>query len=313
MPRHRIVFNGELVTRLKLYLRASTFLSTGLLWLIFFLLIPTLLLTLLAFATRGPYGEVIFWEHDDHGKIIWQFTTEHFRKLAGFGSLGWSADYLWITARTLWFATATTIISVALAYPVAFFVAAHGRRGRYLWLLAIMIPFCTNLVIRLYAWQLLLSPGLPPAKLASFLGLIGPSDGLYPSTFAVYSAMIMSNLPFAVLPLVTNVERIDWSLVEAARDLYASPTRIFRHAILPQTLPALQVAFVLTFIPALGTFLVPDLLGGAKSMLLGNLIQQQFGASRNFPFGAAISFVLMIGTFIALHIFLRDKAKEAAA
>ena len=308
----RIVWQGELVTRRSLWLRGSLFLSSGLLWLVFFLLIPALLLTVLAFATRGAYGEVIFWEHDEGGHLVWRLTTEHFRKLAGYGVLGWSADYLWITARTIWFATATTFISVAVAYPVAFFVANHGRRRRYFWMLAIMIPFCTNLVIRLFAWQLLLSPGLPPAKVASFLGWIGPSDGLYPSSVAVYLAMIMSNLPFAVLPLATSVERMDWSLVEAARDLYASRVRIFRHAILPQTLPALQVAFVLTFIPALGTFLVPDLLGGAKSMLLGNLIQQQFGASRNFPFGAAISFVLMIGTFAALHIFLRSKAREAA-
>jgi spermidine/putrescine transport system permease protein len=111
------------------------------------------------------------------------------------------------------------------------------------------------------------------------------------------------------LPLYASVERIDWALVEAAQDLYASPFRVFTQAILPQTMPGLSVGVILTFVPAMGMFVVPDLLGGAKYMLVGNLIQQQFGASRDWPFGAAISMGLMVLTMIGLHIY-RRKGKE---
>jgi spermidine/putrescine transport system permease protein len=117
--------------------------------------------------------------------------------------------------------------------------------------------------------------------------------------------MVSSFLPFAALPLYTSVERLDWSLVEAARDLYASRWREFRHAILPQTLPGLTVAVILTFIPAMGMFVVPDLLGGARTMLVGNVIQQQFGASRDWPFGAMISLGLMALTLAGLFLLRR--------
>ena len=122
--------------------------------------------------------------------------------------------------------------------------------------------------------------------------------------------MVTSYLPFTVLPIYTNIERMDWSIVESAQDLYASRWRIFTQAILPQTLPGLSVALILTFIPALGSFVVPDLLGGAKFMLLGNLIQQEFNAARDWPFGAAVSFGLMLLTLAGLFALRRTEARE---
>ncbi|HEX8524327.1 MAG TPA: ABC transporter permease [Tepidisphaeraceae bacterium] len=280
----RLVSHGQLVTRRRLLWRGAATSSPGVLWLLVFLAIPCLLLLALAFASRGSYGQ-----------IIWSPTWRNFRKLAGYGVFGWSADYLWILARTVWLALLTTILCILLAYPIAFFVARRSPRWRNFWLVLLMIPFCTNLVIRTYGWQLVFS-------------ILSPN--LYPGAIAVIIGMVSSNLSFAVLPLYTSVERIDWSIVDAAEDLYASRWSVFRHGILPQTRPGLVVAVIVTFIPALGTFVVPDLLGGSKTMLIGNLIQQQFGASRDFPFGAALSFTLMLATLIALGIYQR-RAGEA--
>lgn len=252
---------------------------------------PGLILALVAFCQRGPDGQV-----------EWTPTAGAFWRLAGYGILGWSSNYLWIGLRSVLLATITTAGALALAYPLAFFVAKRSRRWRALWLGLLVVPLCTNVVVRTYAWELLLSPGLPPARLAAWLGLIEPGRALYPSLGAVVLGMISNALPFAVLPLYTNVERLDRALIEAARDLYASSWRVFRHAVLPQTYPGLSVAAVLTFVPAVGMFVITDRLGGGRQMVLGNLIQQQFGPSRDYPFGAAVSLVLITLTLLGLAL-----------
>jgi spermidine/putrescine transport system permease protein len=289
--RSLIVWYGELTTRRRLWVRGLVFLILGIAWLTVFLLLPSLVLMALGFAHRGAYGEV-----------VWQFSLENYRRLGGFGLFDWSADYLLVLGRSVWVALVTTLAALLLAYPLAFFIASRPRRTRYLWLALVIIPFCTNLVIRTYAWMLLFSQQMPLARLAGQLGLIPANTGLYPSTAAVYVGMVSSFLPFAVLPLYTSVERMDWSIVEAAQDLYAGRLRVFFHAILPQTVPGLTVSIILTLIPAMGVFVVPDLLGGAKYMLVGNLIQQQFGSSRDWPFGAAVSLGLMVLTLIGLFV-----------
>ena len=263
-----------------------------------FLVLPGLVLIVVSFATRGAYGQ-----------LEWEFTVENYRRLAGFSLFGWTADYIVIVLRSVWVAFVTTLISVVLSYPLSFFICARPERTRYLWLTLVIIPFWTNMVIRTYAWFLILAPELPLAKLAAFFGLIPPDAPLYPNSFAVYLGMVSMFLPFVTLPLYASVERLDWTLVEAAQDLYASKVRVFMQAILPQTLPGLSVGVILTFVPAMGMFVVPDLLGGAKYMLVGNLIQQQFGASRDWPFGAAISMGLMVLTMISLQ-FYRRRSKE---
>ena len=303
-PHHKsrlLVWYGELVSRRSLRRRGLFLLAAPVLWLAALLVIPSILLLGLAFAQRSPYGE-----------ITWRFTTENFRRLAGFGLMSWSPDTLLILWRSVVVAFVTTALSVLLAYPLGFFIASRPARTRTLWLVLIIVPICTNLVIRTYAWMLILGNQAPPARLAHALGLIGPDEALFPGPFAVYLGMVTSYLPFTVLPIYTNIERMDWSIVESAQDLYASRWRIFTHAILPQTLPGLTVALILTFIPALGSFVVPDLLGGSKFMLLGNLIQQEFGPSRDLPFGAAVSFGLMLLTLAGLFALRRSGAKESS-
>ena len=293
-----LIWYGELTTGRSLIRRGFLFLSPGMLWLVVFLVLPGLVLIVVSFASRGAYGE-----------LVWEFTIENYRRLSGFTLFGWTADYLMIVWRSVWVAFVTTGLSVVLSYPLCFFIAGRPERTRYLWLTMVIIPFWTNMVIRTYAWFLILAPELPFAKLAALIGFISPGTALYPSAFAVYLGMVSMFLPFVALPLYASVERLDWTLVEAAQDLYASRVRVFMQAILPQTLSGLSVGVILTFVPAMGMFVVPDLLGGAKYMLVGNLIQQQFGASRDWAFGAAISMGLMALTMLSLYIY-RRRSKE---
>lgn len=293
-----IVWYGELITRRQLLKRGSLLMMPGLLWLMLFLVLPGFVLVGVSVVTRGAYGQ-----------LEWVFTLDNYKRMAGFTLFGWTADYLIIVWRSMVVAWVTTLVSVILSYPLCFFIAGRPRRSRYIWLTLVIIPFWTNMVIRTYAWFLILAPEMPFARLAAFLGFIPAGAALYPNVFAVYLGMVSMFLPFVTLPLYASVERLDWSLVEAAQDLYASPIRVFNQAILPQTMPGLSVGIILTFIPAMGMFVVPDLLGGAKYMLVGNLIQQQFGSSRDWPFGAAISMGLMVLTMIGLHIY-RRKGKE---
>ena len=298
MEKKHILWRGELTTRRSLSIRGIFCLSSGISWLMFFLMLPGLLFVAVSFATRG-----------DHGELIWTFSLESYERLMGFSLFGWTPDYLLILWRSVEVAFITTLIAVLLSYPLSFFIASRPAKNRYMWLTLVIVPFWTNMVIRTYAWFYLLSPDLPLAKLACALGFIPEGTPLYPNVFAVYLGMVTVFLPFVVLPLYSSVERLDWSLVEAAQDLYSSRMRVFMQAILPQTAPGLAVGIILTFVPAMATFVVPDLLGGAKYMLVGNLIQQQFGASRDWPFGAAVSLGLMILTMISLQIYSR-KGKE---
>ena len=293
--------HGHLTTPINATWRAVLLSGGALSWLILFLVLPGLLVGVLAFASRGDYGQ-----------LVWSFTTDNFTRLAGWGIFGWSADYLIILARSLWQAALCTSLALLLAFPLAFVIAVQKPRWRYLLLALVTIPFCTNLVIRTYGWVLLFSNNLPPAQFAQWLGWIEPGAGIAPSAFAVIIGMVNAVLPFAILPLYPSVERLDWSLVEAARDNYAGKWRTFRHAIMPQVWPGLSAAFILTFIPAIGMFVVSDLLGGAKYMLVGNLIQQQFGASRDWPFGAAICLVLILLTLLGL-LGLGRRGREVVA
>jgi spermidine/putrescine transport system permease protein len=297
-----MIWHGDLTTRGKLIRRGLWFLSPGILWILLFLVLPGIALVAASFATRS-----------DIGGIEWTFTIDNYKRFAGYGLFGWSADYLRILWRSVSMAFVTTALCVAIAYPLTFFIARRPRRSRHFWLALLVIPFWTNLVIRTYAWLLILAPELPLARLAAMLGLIEKGEALYPSMFAVYLGMISTFLPYLALPLYASVEKMEWGLVEAANDLYAGRWMVFRRVILPQTLPGLSVGIVLTFVPAMGMFVVPDMLGGAKFMLIGNLIQQQFGTSRDWPFGAALSLGLMILTLIGLRVYNRSDAKEGMA
>jgi spermidine/putrescine transport system permease protein len=248
----------------------------------------------LSFLSRGQYGEIEF-----------NLTFQNIKRLFGVTTFGWSPAFFYIMVRSLWVAFVTTVLCVILAYPLAFHIATRPRKQRVYWLILLVIPFWTNVVVRAYAWLLILGPNLPPAKILALIGLLNQGDPLYPGSLAVYLGMVSTFLPFMALPLYSSVDRFNWEIFEAAKDLYGSPWLIFKVAILPQTKPGLSVGVIVTFVPAMSMFVVTDILGGAKTMLIGNVIQQQFTQARDWPFGAALSGALMIFTLLAMAIFRR--------
>lgn len=274
---------NEAATPWQRAFRVLVTVGPGGLWLLVFVLLPTLLVLMASLLTRGPYGELTGpWGFHNYARLLQPVYLEAF-------------------AQSLLVGILATLISALLGYPLAFYIARHPQRDLLLFLL--LLPFLTNFLIRVYAWLVLLQrEGLVNALLGAF-GL-GPLV-LYPSFFAVLLATVYTFLPFFVLPVYASVERLDWQLLEAAYDLGAKPVKAFLHAVLPQTYPGLFAGSVLVFIPAMGTFVVADLLGAGRVVLIGNLIQQQFGITRDWAFGAALSVFLMGFVLLSLYLYAR--------
>jgi spermidine/putrescine transport system permease protein len=271
----------------------------GILWVSIFLLLPLAWIGVISFLTRG-----------EAGGFERPWTFENYTRFAGWGFFGYDLLYPQIILRSLVLGAGTALLCMVTALPLAFFIAGLPGRYKNLALTLVMIPFWTNLLIRTYAWQILLAPDGWVTQLFVFLRLVKEGDLLYPSTAAVYVGMICDYLPFLVLPLYSSVEKIDWSIAEAASDLGADGPRVFRHAILPQVMPGLIAGIILVFIPATGQFVIPDLLGGAKVQMLGNVIQQQFGPSRDWPFGSAISFIGMGVVLLGLWVYAKAAGEK---
>jgi spermidine/putrescine transport system permease protein len=259
------------------------------LWLGLFVFLPLGLIFAVSFLSRGEYGQAQL-----------PLTLENYRRLAGWTELGFDALYPRVLLRTLLLSGGVTVLCLAAAMPLAFFIAGTRPRLRTFALALVIVPFWTNLLIRTYAWQILLGVGSPAARAAVSLGWIAPDTGLQPGWFAVVLSMFCDFLPFMILPLYASVEKIDWSLAEAAADLGASPWRVFQHSVVPQILPGIGTGTAMVLLPATGQFVIPDLLGGGRVTLLGNLVQQQFGVSRDWPFGAAAATVLILLLLIAV-------------
>lgn len=212
--------------------------------------------------------------------------------------------YLTIFARSVWLALLTTVLTLIVSYPVAYWLAlVVPGRFRNALLALMVLPFWTSFLVRMYAWVFVLrSEGLVNLALQA-LGL-PPLELLY-TPAAVLIAQVYGELPFMVLPLFVALERLDRSLLEAASDLGASPARALLRVTVPLTLPGIVAGCVLVFIPSLGAYLAPDLLGGAKTVYIGNLIQSQFAVARDVPFGAALSFLLSLLVVLLLLFFKR--------
>lgn len=261
----------------------------GALWLVMFILIPTIIMLVASLMSRGSLGQLVppFGLHN----YLRFFSDPLFIEIIG---------------RSLWIGFWSTVFIMLLGYPLAFYIARSRHKEALL--LLVVIPFFTNFLIRVYAWIVIFQKeGLLNSLITAF-GL--PPAELLPSTFAVYVATVYTYLPFFVLPLYAAVERIDWSQLEAAYDLGARPVRAFGEAIFPQTVPGLFAGFLLVFIPAVGTFVIADLLGGGKVTLVGNLIQLQFGSAQNWAFGSAVSMVLMAMVLLGLWLYARTQGEK---
>jgi spermidine/putrescine transport system permease protein len=212
--------------------------------------------------------------------------------------------YLAILWRSLVLAAVTTVLCLLVAYPVAWWIARRApARWRNALLALVILPFWTSFLVRMYAWIVLLrSEGV--VNLA--LGAAGlPRADLLYNDFAVLLGQLYGELPFMIIPLYVSLEKLDPSLLEAAADLGADARRTFTRVVVPQTMPGIVAGCVLVFIPSLGAYLAPDLLGGGKTAYIGNLIQSQFAVARDMPFGAALSFVLSLVVVLLLLAFRR--------
>jgi spermidine/putrescine transport system permease protein len=216
--------------------------------------------------------------------------------------------YLAIFARSVWLALLTTALTLLAAYPVAYWIALVAPpRRRGLLLALVVLPFWTSFLVRMYAWVFLLRSEGPLNLLLQGLGL--PRLELLYTPAAVLIGQVYGELPFMVLPLYVALERLDPSLLEAAADLGAPPARALWRVTLPLTAPGIVAGCVLVFIPSLGAYLAPDLLGGAKTVYIGSLIQSQFAIARDVPFGAALSFLLSLAVLLVLLLLKRPLQK----
>jgi spermidine/putrescine transport system permease protein len=202
---------------------------------------------------------------------------------------------------------ATTAICLVIAYPFAFYIATRRPGVRNVLLVLVMIPFWSNFLVRTYAWRVILGSEGPLSQLSQALG--GEPYRLLFTTAAVLIGLVYGFMPFMVLPLYAALERMDWRLVEAARDLYADGWTAFRKVTLPLSMPGVVAGSILVFIPTLGAYVTPALLGGAKTVMMGDYIVSQFLAARNWPFGSALSFAVMFVMLVATIFYFRAGAK----
>lgn len=272
---------------------AKFLLAPSLFWLALFIVAPLVIVVVVSFATRGAYG-----------KTIYDFTWNNYSRAL-------SILYLPAYWRTIWVAFLTTGLCAVISFPVAYYIALRApERWKRILLVLTVIPFWTSFLIRTYAWMLLLrSEGVINSGLMHS-GLINEPLKLLYNDFAILVGQVYGELPFMILPIYVALERLDIKLLEAAQDLGANRFWTFVKVTLPLSRPGLLAGIVLVFIPSLGAFITPDLLGGAKSIMIGNLIQNQF-AQLNQPFGSALSLLLTVAVLLLLVIAFRAGLKAS--
>ncbi len=275
----------------------------------FFLLLPVLLMLVYSFLTK-----------EIRGGVIWDFTLAAYDQFVFdrglFGDeppkIEWT--YIVIFVRSILQAGVATLLCLAIGFPTAYFIATRSAATRSAWLFLITVPYWVNLLIRTVSMKFLIRDTGPLNEALLSLGLIGEPLALVDTNLAVQLGLFYSYLPFMVLPIYASVERYDFALSEAAADLYGGRWTILRRVLLPIVRPGIVAGCILVFVPSLGAFLAPDLLGGVKTFLIGSLIEEQFkGNAGNCPFGAAASMILLTLVLLALLVCARQQARAKAA
>ncbi len=270
-----------------------------------FVLVPVLMMLVYSFLTK-----------EFRGGVIWEFSLDAYDQF--FFNRGLFGDeppqiewtYIGIFWRSIWQAGAATLVSLIIGFPTAYFIATRPEKTRTIWVFLITIPYWVNLLIRTVSMKFMLRDNGPINDFLLGIGLIDDPITIINTNFAVQVGLFYSYLPFMVLPIYASVERYNFNLSEAAADLYASKLTTLRRILLPAVKPGVIAGSILVFVPSLGSFLAPDLLGGAKNFMIGSLIEEQFkGNAGNWPFGAAASMVLLSMVLIILLIFARQQAK----
>lgn len=266
--------------------------SPVLVWMIILVIIPLIIVLIMGFLTRGVYGQVEYI-----------FTFQNYADLL-------KPMYVQIFVYSLWISLITTLICLILAYPFAYFIANVQPKYKVLLFMLIIIPFWTNSLVRTYAWMIILGTnGIINSYLIQF-GIIKEPLKLLYTNGAVILGLVYTLFPFMVLPLYASIEGLDKSFIEAANDLGASPFQTFLRVTLPLTMSGVAAGSVLVFIPSLGLFFIPDLLGGSKTILISNLIQNQFLTARNWPFGSAVSILLIIITILFIIVYFKKSKNK---
>lgn len=270
------------------------------------LLLPVLIMTVYSFLTK-----------EFRGGVEWDFTLaaydQFFLNRGLFGDeppqIEW--NYISIFWRSIWQAALATLLCLVIGFPAAWFIATRPPGTRAIWLFLITIPYWVNLLIRTVSLRFILRDNGPLNEALMAIGLISDPLPILNTNLAVQIGLFYSYLPFMVLPIYAAVERYDFALSEAAADLYASRWQTLTEVVLPVVRPGIVAGAILVFIPALGAFLAPDLLGGAKTFMIGSLIDEQFrGSQGNWPFGAAVAVILMTLVLIALLLQARAASRE---
>ena len=274
-------------------------------------------LTLLVAGASGPLLIVLvysFLEAGQYSGVEWQFTTKAWMNIflqrdIFDDTLGWADAHLTIFWRSVKLSFLTTMITFLIGFPTAWFIATRPPRARAMWLFLITIPFWTNLLIRTFAInEVIRNEGIMNTVLLK-LGLISEPIRLIYTDTAVLIGMAYVYLPLMVLPLFAAIDRFDLRLVEAGYDLYAGRWRVLRRVVLPIVKPGIVAGSILVFVPSLGAYVTPRVLGGGKRMMIGNFIELQFGQGRNWPLGSALSMLLLLIVMVALLFYVRAATK----
>jgi|TARA_B110000908_G_scaffold160978_1_gene204728 spermidine/putrescine transport system permease protein len=272
-----------------------------------FVLLPVFIMLIYSFLTK-----------EFRGGVVWEFSMAAYdqfffdRGLFGDEPARIEWTYISIFWRSVWQAGAATLLSLLIGFPTAYFIATQPEKSRPIWVFLITIPYWVNLLIRTVSMKFLLRDEGPLNEFLINFGLIDSPFHIINTNFAVQLGLFYSYLPFMVLPIYAAVERYNFSMSEAAADLYASKLTTLCRIILPTVKPGVIAGCILVFVPSMGSFLAPDLLGGAKNFMIGSLIEEQFkGNAGNWPFGAAASMVLLTMVLIILMLFARHQANYA--
>lgn len=259
-------------------------------YLVLFFAIPLVLVFVYSFASRSSTGLTVLedWNLDSYRRLFTPLVGEIF-------------------LRSSILATVTTLICLVASYPFAYYIATRRPGLRNILLVLVMIPFWSNFLVRTYAWKVILGSDGFVSQISQALG--GEPIRLLFTNTAVLIGLVYGYMPFMVLPLYAAIERLDWSLIEAARDLYANGWTAFRKVTLPLSMPGVVAGSILVFIPALGAYVTPAILGGGRTTLLGEYIVSQFLTARNWPFGSALSFAVMFVMLLATIFYFRAGAK----
>lgn len=279
-------------------LRARLALTTpAMLVLLVFLVLPLGIMFAVSVQAPGDYGGVKWGQHtlEAYINFLWERDLDD--------ALVFNTDYLGIFQRSFWLSILTTAGCLLIGFPTALYLALQDERRRNMLLFLVTVPFWTNLLVRVYAWILLLRNGGLIDEGLHKLGFSDAAIGLLYTDNAVIIGLLYTYLPFMVLPIYTSLEKMDWRLVEAAFDLGANRWKALKRIIIPLAMPGIVAGCILVFIPSLGNYIIPELLGGGKSLMIGNLIQLQFGTAHNWPFGAALSFALLAFVLTAMLVY----------